>query len=334
MPVPINQWGEMAEQQWSSLLLGNGASITLNEGFRYPTLHGVADAAGLLPNTAPLFRALGTTDFEHVLLGCWYAEKVNAALRSPSADITKAYAEVRSALIEAVRVVHPEHASIVASLQRAAAFASTFPTVVTLNYDVTLYWAMLLFNATNGNWFKDAFVNGKFKADWQDLRAPYGAAKGATLVFYPHGSLIISREYLGGEVKLAAGPAQDLLGTIAAQWTTGEFVPVFVSEGASADKLSAIRRSRYLSSIYDDVLPGLGEGLVVYGWSLDERDRHILSAIGKKAPRRLAVSVFTGQPPADQQRFCHRVLAEAAAILPGTVVEFFDSQSPGCWSNA
>jgi Domain of unknown function (DUF4917) len=132
----------------------------------YPTLHGVADAKGLLASTAPLFAKLGTTDFEHVLLACWYADHVNRALGVPSANISAAYAEVRTALIEAVHSVHPVHADVDTDLQRVGAFANVFPTVVNLNYDLTLYWAMLLFNAANGSWFKDAFHHGEFQTDW------------------------------------------------------------------------------------------------------------------------------------------------------------------------
>lgn len=74
-----------------------------------------------------------------MLLACWYAENVNEALGSPSADITKAYEEVRTALIEAVHAVHPGHAAISADLLKAADYASRFQTVVSLNYDLTLY---------------------------------------------------------------------------------------------------------------------------------------------------------------------------------------------------
>jgi hypothetical protein len=210
-----------------------------------------------------------------------------------------------------------------------------FPTVVSLNYDLTLYWAMLLFNAANGSWFKDAFHDGEFQADWEYLRRPYGHAAGATLVFYPHGSLAVARDYLGDETKLAvgAGAASDLLDTITRRWVSGSYVPVFVSEGTSQQKVAAIRRSHYLTNVYEDVLPALGEGLVVYGWSFDERDQHVLDAIAANPPKRMAVSVFTVQPDGDQQAFCHQVLKAAGRSLPDTEVIFFDSQSPGCWNN-
>lgn len=55
------------------------------------------------------------------------------------------------ASIEAVHGVQPVHADVAADLQRVGVFASAFPTIVSLNYDLTLYWAMLLFNAANGS---------------------------------------------------------------------------------------------------------------------------------------------------------------------------------------
>lgn len=289
----------------------------------------------MLATTAPIFTKLGTTDFEHVLLACWYAEHVNVALGTPSADISAAYAEVRTALIEAVHSVHPVHADIATDLQKVGAFASAFPTVVSLNYDLTLYWAMLLFNAASGSWFKDAFHHGEFQTDWGYLRRPLPPAGGATLVFYPHGSLAVARDYIGDETKISvgAGAAGDMLDTITLRWSSGNYVPVFVSEGTSKQKVAAIRRSHYLTNVYEEVLPSLGENLVVYGWSFDERDQHVLEAIATSPPKRMAVSVFTGQPEPDQQAFCHQVLKAAGRSLPETVVTFFDSKSPGCWNN-
>lgn len=287
--IEIVTWANISAESWSSLLLGNGASISIHKEFAYPTLHSVADAKGLLATTAPVFAKLGTTDFEHVLLACWYAEQVNVALGTPSADISAAYAEVRTALIEAVHSVHPIHADVAADLQRVGTFASAFRTVVSLNYDLTLYWAMLLFNAAKGSWFKDAFHHGEFKTDWGYLRKPHPPAGGATLVFYPHGSLAVARDCIGDETKISvgAGAAGDLLDTITLRWSSGNYVPVFVSEGTSKQKVAAIRRSHYLTNVYEEVLPSLGENLVVYGWSFDERDQHVLNAIATSPPNRL-----------------------------------------------
>lgn len=331
--IEIKKWADISGERWSSLLLGNGASIAIHKEFAYPTLQEVATVRGLLPTTKPLFDQLGTTDFEHVLLGCWYADRVNAALGTPSPVISKAYAEVRTALIESVRSVHPTYANVADDLERAGVFASRFPTVVSLNYDLTMYWAMLKFNAAQGSWFKDAFHGGEFQTDWKYLRQPYGSASGATLVFYPHGSLAVARNHLGEESKLSAGTAGDLLRTITECWESGSHVPVFVSEGTSHQKIAAIRRSHYLANVFENVLTSLGENLVVYGWSVDDRDKHLLGAIAASSPKKIAISVYTDQPIETQQEFCHQVMSAVRKNLVGTDVTFFDSKSPGCWNN-
>ena len=64
--IGIDTWANISAEGWNSLVLGNGASIAIHKEFAYPTLHGVADAKGLLATTAPIFAKLGTTDFEHV----------------------------------------------------------------------------------------------------------------------------------------------------------------------------------------------------------------------------------------------------------------------------
>jgi hypothetical protein len=125
--IETKSWADISGEGWNSLILGNGASIAIHNHFAYQTLQGVAEANGLLPTTAPAFASLGTSDFEHVLLACWYADHVNRALGTPSSDISTAYAEVRTALISAVHGVHPVHADIAVDLQRAGAFASVFP---------------------------------------------------------------------------------------------------------------------------------------------------------------------------------------------------------------
>ena len=333
--IAIRTWTDISTDNWSSLILGNGASIAVHQDFAYPTLHGIAEAKNLLVTTSPIFAKLGTTDFEHILLACWYAEHVNRALGTPSSAISEAYKEVRAALIEAVLCVHPLHSDVADDLERIGAFASKFPTIVSLNYDLTLYWAMLMFNVLSGSWFKDVFHHGEFQKDWEYLRSPLPPACGATLVFYPHGSLALARDYIGEETKISVetGGLGGLLKTITLKWSSGKYVPVFVSEGTSKQKVAAIRRSNYLNNVYEKVLSNLGENLVVYGWSFDDRDQHLLDAIAKSPPKQLAISVFTGQPDKDQQVGCHQVLNALSRSLPDSVVTFFDSLSPGCWNN-
>lgn len=223
--IDIDTWANISADGWSSQLLGNGASIAIHKEFAYPILHGIADAKGLLATTAQYSRSSGqpTSSMFCSRAGMPCMSTGHWGRRRPPSP------QPMRTLIEAV---HPVHAVVATDLQRVGAFASAFPTVVSLKYDFTLYWAMLLFNAAHGSWFKDAFHDGEFQTDWEYLRRPYGHAAGATLVFYPHGSLAVARDYLGDETKLAVGAraAGELLGTITRRWTSGHYVPVFVSE--------------------------------------------------------------------------------------------------------
>ncbi|KLR16151.1 hypothetical protein ABR28_19715, partial [Enterobacter hormaechei subsp. hoffmannii] len=56
--------------------------------------------------------------------------------------------------------------------------------------------------------------------------------------------------------------------------------------------LNAIARSRYLDTVYREVLPEKKESIVIYGWSMGENDSHILDALKKSRPSRVAVSVY------------------------------------------
>lgn len=331
--IKVETWADIERKGWDSLLLGNGASVALHSAFAYRALYDVAQNDSLLQLTEGVFRSLGTTDFEHVLLACWYAKHVNDALASRSEMIVEAYDEVRTALIRAVHAVHPQHASVIADLQRVGMFASQFKTVVSLNYDLTLYWAMLLYNSKHGLWFKDGFIDGEFRSDWKFMQSPREGVEGVTMVFYQHGNLVIARDYYGNESKLSVDDSAGLLDTITRGWMSGALVPVFVSEGSSQQKVTAIRRSYYLTNVYENVLSSIGDNLIVYGWSFDDKDRHVLAAISERPPKRLAVSVYTGQNDGDQQAYCHHVLRATKSQLPRTEVRFFDSQSPGCWNN-
>lgn len=335
MAITVQPWKEIAEVRWDSILLGNGASIALHDKFRYGSLLEVARSHKTLGNAEKIFQYLDTSDFEYVLLACWHADIVNSALGSPSCEVRNVYTQVREALIDAVRRTHCSRQDIAHTFKPIADFLSRFRTVVTLNYDLTLYWCIMEANKRLGNWFKDGFVgpNHTFASDWERLRENY-QADGSTLVFYAHGSLALARDRYGNEQKLVAEGQQLLLDVIYERWKSGEYAPLFVSEGTTAQKLSSIRRSRYLSVVYDDVLPDLGPNVVVYGLGFHDNDQHLLLALRRGNVQRIAVSVFTGVEEALQQSYCHRVAALLRETFGQSVeIRFFDASSPGCWNN-
>ena len=131
------------------------------------------------------------------------------------------------------------------------------------------------FNVKDGHSFKDCFINGEFYDDWEDLRTPIRGDDAVMLVFYPHGSLAFSRDKVEQERKIHGGDAR-LLATILAEWETAEVVPLFVSEGTWQQKVSAIRSSYYLSTVYREVVASEHPTLTIFGWGLGAQDMHIL----------------------------------------------------------
>ena len=313
-----------------SLLLGNGASIAIHAGFGYSSLRGAAEDRGhITPHVADIFRAFDTNDFELVLRRLWEATLVNKALGIEPGRVEQAYQQVRSALISTVRDVHIPHEDAKRHFIPMFQFMKSFDTVFGLNYDLLVYWAMMASKSELGRWFKDGFQEGgAFRDDWETLRKPYGA-DGATLVFYPHGSLLTARrdDYTEGKLALPPGGGATLLDRILELWETGSASPLFVSEGTAEHKNRSIANSDYLSRVFREALPTVGESLVIYGWAISEQDEHILAQLRRTGSslRRVAVSVYGGSQASAQQA------EDALAGVGVKDVCFFDAESRGCW---
>ena len=82
-------------------------------------------------------------------------------------------------------------------------FLERFDTVISLNYDLILYWAILWANDhSTVKYFKDCFIKeGEFESDWHWLRGAYGGRE-STLVFYPHGNLVLATDFFGDTRKI------------------------------------------------------------------------------------------------------------------------------------
>jgi len=338
--VDIHPWAEIADEFKDGLILGNGASIAVHKGFAYGTLLERARQDQLITeNLNKIFKYLDTEDFEFVLRLLFDTFQINQALGVGENVTTTAYQEVRSALIKAVRNIHIDYQAGENYLTNAAKFLKHFKTVASLNYDILVYWAMYIGNSqSEGNWFKDCFLKGEFKIDWEDLREPY-KTDGSTLVFYPHGNLALATDVLGRETKLSnPNEKQQLLNTIISKWESGKYSPLFVSEGNSKQKRNAIRRSVYLSTVYDEVLQSLGSKIAVFGWSMGDQDDHILEAMAIKKSENVkgfAISVYTERTEDQIETDCQRISTKLHNIFSNQNlnIKFFDSASNGCWIN-
>ena len=330
MPYEIHRWKNISgEFERGTVLIGNGASMAVDRGFGYASLLEEARRLNLFTaEVEELFRSFDTVDFELVLRLVWHATKVNAALTIPDDLTRQVYQDVRRALIETVRAVHPEHSEVVARLPSMYRFLKQFSTVLSLNYDLLVYWTMTYgLDIDDQHQFKDCFVNTKFDDDWARFREKR-RERTNTLVFYPHGSLALCRDFLDNECKIHDRGA-GLLWTILKTWENGRCIPIFVSEGTAAQKLTAIQNSYYLSTVYREVIPSLTGNLTIFGWGLGEQEVHLLKRLARANVTRVACSVYAGN-----QRFCDVAYRTLRDQLGEIDVVFFDSATVGWAVNA
>jgi len=278
MAQKLYDWREIRDQFKETLVLGNGASIAVDQCFSYTSLYDEASKNLLLNDQVQkLFKHYSTTDFEFVLRLVWRAHQINKLFGVEDKEVAAAYIDIRESLIKVVQKVHVSYAQAAEHLPSIAGFLHSFKTVISLNYDLLVYWAMLYGNnVLSGTWFKDCFINAdhSFRDDYRFLREPHGNMTGSTLVFYPHGNLVLATNFLGQETKICSDQQADLLENIVRRWEIEDSTPLFVSEGSTDQKLGAIHRNGYLRMIYNDVLGRLPEkrAICIYGWSMSLQD--------------------------------------------------------------
>jgi hypothetical protein len=333
--VKIYDFGDIADDFQDTLLLGNGASMALAPCFSYRSLFQHAtDEGWITDEVQAVFDYTESSDFELVMRMMRHAYHVNRALKITDDATQRAYNALKEALIRAVRSSHIEQDVLLPHVVPIYTFMKRYDIVLSLNYDLTTYWAMLKENEDlGGAWFKDAWINGEFDGDWERLQEPLRSVGGATLVFYPHGNLMLATSLSGEETKLSAEqPFGRLLDRVIRAWETQDRLPLFVSEGETQQKHAAISRSGYLSTVYNDVMTKIGPSVTIYGWSMAENDDHILRRVCSPKISRIAVSVHRdGRTDAQLNVACLGLLHRIRQVNTVIQVRFFDSQSSGCW---
>jgi hypothetical protein len=348
----IVQWSEIKAQFQDALLVGNGGSIALSSNFSYSTLYEYAVKRDLLQeDTKAVFDKFQkkSRDFESVLFSLWQADYINERFdveKSQRDKVRKGYVKVRRSLINSVKDIHPEHKEIATSLNDVGEFVSHFSNVFSLNYDLTLYWASVQKNSISPNSISDSFTkrvsySGKqktktfaFLGDIDGLKRPYNLNQKETLVFYPHGNLIIYQTRATKKEKKIDANKQDLLKTITEFWAKNDGNPLFVCEGTTESKLESISSSTYLSHVYQEELPRGGVNLTIYGWGIGKQDTHILNQLARGTYQKIAVSIRIGDKQTEGlQQEMRDICQKLEVITPAHNIVFFDSASSGCWNN-
>ena len=227
MPVTgkLVSWSRFTSDTWPTLLLGNGFSMNLWDGFSYKSLF---DNAFFTPPADALFAELDTTNFEQVLECIHHAKLTEDALGTKTQRTVALYDEVRDTLFEEVTDSHVDWNDIGKTrFDAIAAGVLAHDKVFSTNYDLTMYWSMLQ-GAKSSTW-GDLFWNpgavfDRLNADRFDDRR--------TLVFYLHGAIHLWRNRAGVCGKWTSDQT-NLLDVLNNYSATSNKQPMFVSEGTS-----------------------------------------------------------------------------------------------------
>jgi hypothetical protein len=281
----LAHWEEVTAERddWAALLLGNGLSRNVWDGFGYPSLF---DRAGDL--TVPdrnLFEALGTRNFERVLGELASAIRMAEALGQDPAPYLTRYQSVQLALGRAVQAVHVKYSNIVeGTLETIGRILQQQEYVFSTNYDLIVYWAM---QAVGYKGLCDCFWCDKNSFDPANCDVP----ESRTPVYFLHGALHLVVMGSGVTRKLVSGNLETLLDQFGKPLDGDDQVrPLLITEGSAQHKLQGIESNDYLSHSLDQLgkcdLP-----LVVFGSGLGEQDQHLVDVLNRNPSRPVAVSI-------------------------------------------
>lgn len=323
------------------LLLGNGFSMAYDqEIFSYNALHSFIENI----NDDELSRILAVIENKSFELIMQHLDTLSALIAAfdggeiLKAKIESASTKLKKSLLDAVRVLHPEHVFSVPEEESKACskflnlFLERGGKVFSTNYDLLLYWILMrneICEHTDG-FGRDAenFEPGIAPEDieWSELL--WGRNKEKQNVFYVHGALpffdagaeIIKEEYDHNAY---------LLEKISARMEQGEY-PIFVTAGNGEEKLAHIMHNHYLSFCYDNFSEITGS-LVTFGFNFGSSDEHIIEAInraakkGKKEFPKL-LSVYIGVYSEQDKQHIEQIEAKFM-----TKVRIFDAKTVDVW---
>lgn len=311
----LEKWSDVADDAaWSTLLVGNGASVNLWGGFGYPSLY---EQAALSPVAELVFNDLGVTNFETVLEAIHHAHVVVEALEGTTETIDAQYEHVREALFKAINDVHVTWRQLEQyRFDTIARVIQDHIAIYTTNYDLCIYWSHI--NASRRIFKRrviDFFWNDGCKFDPENVDVWQGTA-----VYHLHGAIHLWQDDQGDNGKWTSANSGNLLALSRNYAPESRKRPLFVSEGSSKAKLQSIGRSPYLNFCLDS-LRNDRNNTVVFGHSLGVQDRHIAAALNNGPSRDIAVSIY----PHNLKQGIIEEKARITKLLGENRLRFFDS---------
>jgi hypothetical protein len=275
------------------LMMGNGFSMAYDPKiFSYNALYDFVNAL----KDPTLTKILGVVDTKNFELIMKELETLSAFLAAFDADptlqasILEARGKLKTALIDAIKALHPEHVFTVpeSAAEACATFLKTFLNtggkIFTSNYDLLLYWVLMrkqIPSAVDG--FGRVLLNADDNPqpddqEWSELR--WGPNRDDQCIYYLHGALPLFDT--GVDVEKEEYDSQNyLLEKISSRLDLGAY-PIFVTAGDGKEKLTQIMHNRYLTFCYE-ALSQIQGSLVTFGFNFGDYDDHLIRAINEAA---------------------------------------------------
>jgi hypothetical protein len=323
------------------VLLGNGFSIALKPDiFTYGSLYENADFSDI-PHIRKLFTALGTEDFEIVIRHLTDTARVVRVYRPGLTRlIAKLEADadvIKDVLVRAIASRHPNRPHEISRKQYVACrkFLSAFRHIFTLNYDVTLYWALMNSEVDDlplelDDGFRHPDEPDQTYVSWLQANSPSVHYLHGALHLFDAGSEIIKYTWSKTDIPIVE-QIRDAL--------EKEKYPLFVAEGKSANKKKRILHNAYLHKAlrsFEACCNQARGAIVIYGHSLAENDEHILKMIGKGKVGRLLISIY-GDPQSKANKLIKNNAEKIVAARSRgrnrypLEVTYFDAESAKIW---
>lgn len=312
-----------------SILLGNGFSIAADSSFDYRRLLDRAEFRNHAQEARirSVFDELETADFE---LAVQRLEAIDEIIHlydtndTISPKIQRDSRTIRKVLAETVVSVHPSRIGDIGDgrMDKCRGFLIQFDQVFTLNYDLLLYWVI---NRSRGN-FQDGFRR-------RDDFLVYVYPRMQT-VSWLHGAIHLYEESTPGDWPITLKHVWDgrvaLVDLLYDEIVEGSEPPLIVMEGTWEQKQMKINSSQYLSTCLG-LLRDLTGTLFTYGWSINENDLHIRTAIQNSQLSNLYVGLYGGRGRDRNPDTIGQATALKESSRGKISLEFWDTSSASVW---
>ena len=286
----LSSWQDIKHHfQDGGILLGNGFSQSVWKRFGYSSIYETAClpekiAHPISAKDKKIFSSANTSNFERVLSYLSITSRTTDIFDGNTSPFEESYERIKTALCEAIQSVHvPRELMTADALIAIRQELRNYRHVYSTNYDLLPYWSIMS-EQSDGQDFKDFFwQRSESRALVFDMTNTSIWKKSATRIYYLHGALHLYRDpWTGRTHKIVNGDEGNLLDKVD--------LPLFISEGSAEDKQRAIRESDYLAFAYQSFLQHQGP-LVIFGHSLDDSDEHLVQAISRQSPNKIAISI-------------------------------------------